>query len=360
MRRGFFRFLTASFLVVLLAAPMNLFTVLAQSPQQAPQKEKEKEKDQKPPQQPGEVAITVDVPVVQVDVVVTDNRGNYITGLKKENFRILEDKVPQQVTNFAPTEAPITIVMLMEFSKLGYEIFAYTATDWAYGFLSQLKKDDWVALVSFDIRPRIEVDFTKNKTAVQQHLSRMYFPGFSEANLFDAIDDTIERLEDVKGKKAILLLASGFDTFSKKTLGDTLKRVQATDTTIFAVGVGRELMEYLDSRGQISGSSRVSYLQAENQMNAFSRATGGRAWFPRFQGELPGIFQDVALSLRNQYSLGYTPANQTTDGKFRKIKVEIVDANGQPLIVMDQNKKQVKYVVYAREGYNAPKGKVGD
>jgi VWFA-related protein len=338
-------------MALLLVLPAEQFTVLAQQ---------QKEKDQKPPVQTPEGAISVEVPVVQVDVVVTDNRGNYITGLRKENFRILEDKIPQQVANFASTEAPITIVILLEFSKLGYEVFAYNATEWAYGFLSQLKKDDWVALVSYDIRPRIEVDFTKNKMEVQQHLARMYFPGFSEANLFDALHDTLDRLEDVKGKKAVLLLASGFDTFSKKTLGDTLKRVQETDTSIFAVGVGRELMEYLDARGQIGGAGRVSYLQAENQMNAFARATGGRAWFPRFQGELRGIFQDVALSLRNQYSLGYTPTNQARDGKFRKIKVEIVDENGQPLIIKDQNNKPVKYVVYAREGYNAPKGKVGD
>ncbi len=355
MRICVFRMLIVALAVGLLAAPMSHFSVQAQTKQQP-----QKEKDQKPPVQGPEVAISVEVPVVQVDVVVTDNRGNYITGLKKENFRVLEDKVPQQITNFAPTEAPITIVIVMEFSKLGYEYFAYKSVGAAYDFLRQLKQDDWAALVSFDIKPRLEVDFTRNKTEIQQHLARMYFPGFSESNVFDAVVDTLDRLEDVKGKKSILLLASGIDTFSKKTLGDVLKRVQSTDVTIFSVGVARDFWEYFDNRGSMSGAARVGYLQAENQLSAFSRATGGRAWFPRFDGEMPGIFQDVALSLRNQYSLGYTPANQNTDGKFRKIKVEIVDQDGQPLVVKDQNNKVVKYVVYAREGYNAPKGKVGD
>lgn len=352
MKLRAFRAFTAFLVAMMMAAPMGQFSVLAQS-QQPPQK---------PPaqQKPPEVAISVDVPVVQVDVVVTDNRGNYITGLKKENFRILEDKVVQQVTNFQPTEAPITIVVLMEFSNLFGRYFNYQAPEWAYGFLNQLKKDDWVALVSFDIKPRLEVDFTRNKAEVQQHLTRMYFPSFSEVNLFDALTDTLERLEDVKGKKAILILASGLDTFSKKTLGDTLNALKTTDVTIFSVGLSRDMVEYFDARGALGGASRVTFLQAENQLNAFARATGGRHWSPRFYGELNGIFQDVALSLRNQYSLGYTPSNQNTDGKFRKIKVEIVDANGQPLIVKDQNNKQVKYVVYAREGYNAPKGKVGD
>lgn len=349
-----FRALLAGLVAVLLAAPVGIPTALAQTKQQ------QKEKDQKPPVQGPEVAISVEVPVVQVDVVVTDNRGNYVTGLKKENFRILEDKVPQQITNFAPTEAPITIVILMEFSKLGYEYFAYKSVGAAYDFLRQLKQDDYAALVSFDIKPRLEVDFTKNKNEIQQHLARMYFPGFSESNVFDAVVDTLDRLEDVKGKKSILLLASGIDTFSKKTLGDVLKRVQSTDVTIFSVGVARDFWEYFDNRGALSGPGRITYLQAENQLGAFARATGGRAWFPRFDGEMPGIFQDVALSLRNQYSLGYAPTNQNTDGKFRKIKVELVDQDGQPLIVKDQNNKVVKYVVYAREGYNAPKGKVGD
>jgi VWFA-related protein len=316
-------------------------------------------KQQPPAKQEKEYAITVEVPLVNVDVVVTDNQGGFITGLKRENFRILEDGMPQTVTNFAPTEAPITIVIVMEFSKLAYEYYAYQSRDWAHWFLSFLGKDDWVALVSYDLRPRIEVDFTKDKIAVQNHIARMYFPGFTEACLFDALLDTLDRLGDVKGKKSILILASGYDTFSKHTLDDTLKRLKQTDVTIFAVGVGREYFEYYDAAGGYSGASRVGYYQAENQLNGFSRATGGRAWFPRFQGELPNIFRDVASHLRNQYSLGYSPANRAQDGKFRKIKVEVLGNDGQPLVILDQKGKKVKYVVYAREGYQAPKG-VGD
>lgn len=356
MKVSFLRIIVAAVLAGLLAAPMDQFTVLAQSQQQPP---KQKEPQNPPPQTPG-VAITVEVPVVQVDVVVTDSRGNFVSGLKKENFRILEDKVAQQVTNFQPTDAPITIVILIEFSNLYGQYFNYQAPEWAYYFLNQLKKDDWVALVSYDLRTRIEVDFTKNKTQVQEHLARMFFPSFSESNLFDAVTETVDRLEDVKGKKSILILASGLDTFSRKTLGDTLNLLKTTDVTIFSVGISKEMVEYFDARGALGGATRVTFLQAENQLNAFARMTGGRHWSPRFQGELHGIFQDVAMSLRNQYSLGYTPANQSADGKYRKIKVEIVDADGQPLIIKDEKNKPVKLVVYAREGYSAPKGKVGD
>ncbi len=358
MRLTYFRAMILGVLIASLIVPMGELQALTSAQQQpsAPAQDKQ----QKKPEQPPDYSISVEVPVVTVDVVATDNSGNFITGLKKENFRVLEDGAPQTITNFAPTDAPITMVLLLEFSKLGWETFAYNATSWAYEFLNQLHKDDWVALETFDLRPRIEVDFTRDKQEVRQAISHLIFPGFSEANLFDALTDTLDRLQDVKGKKSVLILASGLDTFSKHTLDQTLKRLRQTDVTIFAVGVSREWVEYLDARGAITGIGRLNFYQAENQLRTFAQMTGGRAWFPRFQGELPGIFQDVAASLRNQYSLAYTPTNRNRDGKFRKIKVELVGPDGSPLVVMNQKQKKVKYVVYAREGYIAPKGSVGD
>lgn len=357
MRLTILRLLIVAVLVGTLAAPVSELQALAQLQKQPPPPAQDKEKK---PQQPGEYAISVEVPLVNVDVVATTNSGDIISGLKKENFRILEDGVPQTITNFAPAEAPITIVLMMEFSRLGYEYFAYKARNAAYDFLSQLNKDDWVALETFDLRPRIEVDFTRNKDEVRQTLGHLMFPGFSEANLFDALLDTIDRLKDVKGKKSIFILASGYDTFSKHTLDQILKQLKQSDVTIFAVGVARDFFEYYEARGYYSGASRVGYYQAENQLRSFASMSGGRAWFPRFDGELPGIFREVATSLRNQYTLGYTPTNKKRDGKYRKIKVELVAPDGSPLIVQDQKGKKLKHVVYAREGYIAPSGGVSD
>jgi VWFA-related protein len=251
-------------------------------------------------------------------------------------------------------------VLLVEFSKLGFEYFAYKARDAAYDFLRQLNQNDWVALETFDLKPRVEVDFTRDKQEVRQALAHLVFPGFSEANLFDAIYDTVDRLQDVKGKKSIFILASGYDTFSKHTLDQTIKRLRQTDVTIFAVGVARDFFEYYEARGYYSGAARVGYYQAENQLRSFAQMTGGRAWFPRFDGELPSIFREVAASLRNQYSLAYTPSSRARDGKFHKIKVELVNPDGGPLVVVDQKGKKQKYVVYARDGYVAPKGGVAD
>ena len=110
----------------------------------------------------------------------------------------------------------------------------------------------------------------------------------------------------------------------------------------------------MDMRGGGGFGQQLTGLQAENQLKTFAAMTGGRSWSPRFDGEIPSIMQDVAASLRNQYSMVYSPSNTATDGKYRKIKVELVAPDGGPLTVNDQRGKKVKFVVYARQGYLAP------
>jgi VWFA-related protein len=301
------------------------------------------------PPPPDGYAITVTVPVVNVDVIITDNNGNYLAGLRKENFRILEDGVPQTVSNFESGTGPFTMVLLTEYSKFFYGYFLYKATTWAYAFLRQLQPQDWIALVSFDTRPHIEADFTHNPEEVARALSDMNLPFYSESNLFDAVVDTLDRMREVKGRKAILVLASGIDTFSRLNLGDVLKRLRENDTTIFCVGVAEQAFI-------VPGN--MTYLQAQNQLRTFASMSGGRAWFPRFDGDIPAIMADVAASLRNQYSLAYSPSNATPDGKYRRIKVELVDNDGKPLVVRDSKGKKIDHRIYARQGYQAPSSSI--
>lgn len=301
------------------------------------------------PEQSG-LSIAVEVPVVTMDVVATTTHGDILGSLKRENFRLFEDGVPQTVTNFGPTEAPITMVVVMEFSARYYSQLSYLAKYWTSALFPNLKPQDYVALVTFDMNTKLEVDFTQNKDEVRNALAHLYFPGFSESNVYDALLDTVDRLKDVPGKKSILLIASGRDTFSKHTYDQTFKALHQTDVPIFIVGMS----EFLLVRGR--GNNEIDYLQDENLMKSIAKETGGNAWFPRFDGEIPGIFQDVAAFLRNQYSLTYSPTNRNRDGKFRKVKIELVAPDGSPLTVLDQKGKKQKYVVYAREGYVAPSG----
>jgi VWFA-related protein len=302
---------------------------------------------QQPSQPPApQTSISVESNLVNVDVVVTDQDGDVLTGLTKNNFRISDDGQPQQITNFTPSEAPITIVILMEFSRLYGGFFAYKAREWSYSLLNALTAKDWVALKTFSMKTHVEQDFTQNKNEIGRAIQSLFFPDFSEANLFDAMLETLDQLRDVKGKKSILVLATGFDTFSKHNLDQTLKTVKESDVPIFSVGIAENIDLYS------VGGADVSYLQAKNQLTTFANLTGGYAWFPRFQGEMPDIFNSVAAYLRSQYTLGFNPST-SQDGKFHKLKVEAVDEQGNPLMFEDKKGKKKKTIVHARAGYTA-------
>jgi len=290
--------------------------------------------------------LAVEIELVNVDVVVTDKKGNFIPNLTAKNFRVYEDKIEQKVTNFSPTNAPLTIVILVEFANTLAFWYDDVVTPTA-GFIQLLRPDDWAALVAYDLRPEILSDFTQDKRELFAGLSRMRIPGFSETNMFDALKDTLDRLEEVDGKKAVLLIGTGVDTFSKITFDTMLKRVNSTNAVIYCIGMMQFLREYMDARGYLAPEDRLTYLQADNQLNTFAKRTGGKAWFPRFMGEYPNILQQVGIELRSQYSMGYQSTNPNKDGKFRKIKVEVVDESGAVVKTV---------IARAKDGYQAPKG----
>ena len=298
-------------------------------------------------------SMRVNVPLVNLDVSVLTKDGQFIPGLKKENFRVLEDGVPQPITNFGQTEAPITALLLVEFANTNYN-FVYDMLNAAYTFTGSLKPEDWVAVASYDMRPQILVDFTQDKRAVAGALNTLRIPGFSETNLFDALYDSLDRMEGLDGHKYIILIASGRDTFSRITFDKILNKVKAShDISIYAVGTGQALREYADASGRLGPITRLDYLQADNEMKTFAQMTGGKAYFPRFNGELPEIFRDIAQTIRNQYTIAYHPTNSKQDGSYRKLKVELVAPDGGPLRVQNEKGKLLKFQVIAREGYRA-------
>jgi VWFA-related protein len=317
-------------------------------------------KPQKPQKIEGmpEYSIRVNVPMVSVPVMVATKDGQFIPGLKQNNFKVFEDGVEQKIAKFEVSEAPITAVLLVEFANNnGTYQFMEDALRASYTFADSLKKNDWVAVISFDMRTYILSDFTQDKRAVFESLNSLRIPGFSETNIFDALYDTLDRVASIEGHKYIILIGSGVDTFSKLTYDKVLKKVKDTqDVTIFTISTGEIFRMWLDANyGQYQGvrMAMMDYLQADNQMNTFAKMTGGRWYKPRFQGELPEIFRDVAADIRNQYMISYHPTNPKLDGTFRKLKVEVLAPDGGPLKVKDQKGKDVKYTIYAREGYTA-------
>jgi VWFA-related protein len=300
-----------------------------------------------------------DVTTVSVDVAVLDNKGRFIPNIPGGNFRVLEDNVPQKIETFNMGEAPMTVCMLIEFSNLFQNYWSetwYQTLTASYGFLDTLKPEDYVAVVAYDLRPEILSDFSTDKRAAQEAMQRLRIAAYSESNLFDALVDTADRMSEIEGRKAIVLIASGVDTFSKLTFDKTRKAIQNAGVPIYAIGLMQALREWYDARGYLGSIARLDFLQADNQMRTFAKESGGQSFFPRFYGEFPNIYRAIHESLRNQYQITYQPTNQAKDGKFRKLKVELVNpATGDPLRVVDEKGKAIKYQIVAKAGYTAPR-----
>jgi VWFA-related protein len=305
----------------------------------------------KNPENTPNMSLRVEVPEVTVDVgVIIEKTHQFYPGLKPSNFRIYEDGVEQKVEGFKRTEAPITVLILMEYAARGMS-FRIDALNSAWAFTEQLRPQDYVAMMTFDLNTHIVSDFTQDKKQIMQGINQLaagvYMPAaFQETSIFDALNEGLDRMSRVEGQKYILLVASGIDTMSKLDLDQILKRVKEShDTTIFTISTGG----FLET---MRGES-MAYLQAENQMKTFSDLTGGMHFEPRFVGELPDDMRDINQNIRSKYELVYHPTNAKQDGTWRKIHVELVDDEGQPLRMQDEKKKPLKYDVIARDGYRA-------
>ena len=302
----------------------------------------------------------IDVPEVTVDVgVLLEKTHQFVPGLKPSNFRVYEDGVEQKIEGFKRVEAPITALMLCEFAAKGMS-FRIDMLNSAWAFASQLRPQDNVAMMTFDMNTHIVSDFTQDKAQIQKGISELgqeaYMPvAFSETNVFDALSEALDRLSRIEGQKYIILIASGVDTMSKITLDNMLKRIKASqDITIFTISTGGLMQEMSGGMGGMRGAERdLTYLQADNQMQTFANMTGGMYFIPKFVGELPDDIGAINQNIRAKYELVYRPTNAKQDGTYRKLRVVLVDDEGLPLHMQDEKHKPLKYDIIARDGYRA-------
>lgn len=279
-----------------------------------------------------------------VNALVIDEDGRGIAGLRKGNFRILDNGAVQPIQHFSPATDPITIVLLLEYSSSAYNYYAYKAVDWGRGFLDHLEARDWIALATYDLNATVRADFTHNRATVRDAIYSLGPPAFRETNLFDSVMEMLDRLETVKGRKSILLLTTGSNTFSAASYGELLARLKASDVTIFAIG----LTEQENVRSLTSG---VGYEQGRHTIRNIAEQTGGIAFFPRFPAELPDIFRSVTGFLRNEYTLSILPVR---DGRYHRLTVQVLGPDGKPLTSRDEKGRTRKVVVHSRLGYQLP------
>lgn len=336
---------------------------------------------------PGEAEVVrTETGLVNVDAVVINRRTNQlITNLRRENFAIFEDDVRQDVTFFSTPEAPITVAMVLEYSRLTdrlsgdrFEPGRYEVLRPMAMFLSQYVRppDDYVSVVAYDLRTTPLTDFTNDPARIRQVIDLLLRnpPAFSEANLFDAmqlvlvggradsvvLDNRRERTEEYAGlaslqgrRKAMILVCSGVDTFSRINYGNARRIAQNAGVPIYIIGTGNLFMarfgDQLPATDSLLGfPGRMTMLQAQNALRTFARESGG-AYFPvRFQGELPSVLESINAMLRHQYSLGYNPGNRR-DGRQHRIVVR-VDVDGDGQFESDRD-----YTINARRFYNAPR-----
>jgi Ca-activated chloride channel family protein len=409
MNTRFTRRAAASALALLIGAGAVVVPAFAQSrrtPPQAPQKKNTRPDEQqpndptKPQEQPQEPippdtlkeqdVVKVASNIVQVEAVVYNKKsGQIVMGLKKENFAIFEDGIQRDVTNFSTPDAPITVAVVMEYSKLGQEIGYYGSSGTEEGqmevlrpmaaFLSQFIKppDDYVSVIAYDMRPTPLTDFTNNPERINQVIMLLLRnqPAFRETNLFDALKLTLAGgradsvvlensekrwteyagMKDIQGRrKAVFLISSGIDTFSKINYDEVRKIAQNAGVPIYIVGTGELFLKKYDGQmaaedglGGATTPGRMTFLQAKNTLKTLADETGG-AYFPMtFPGEIPSILSSINAMMRNQYSLAYS-AGERRDGKRHKIVVK-VDVDG------DGTYDDKEFIVKARQFYNSPK-----
>jgi Ca-activated chloride channel family protein len=347
-------------------------------------KQEEKKVDKSVPP----ATISIDTDLVNVEAVVYNKKtGAILQGLRKEHFEIYEDGIKQEIENFSTPDAPLTMVMLLEYSKLVDLLGSASAGIFepgrvevlrpAYQFVRDfVKPKDFISIVAYDIRPTPIVDFTDDpsKLAAAVGLLIRNNPAFSESNLFDALQFVLRGgkgdsvvLEESKSEKteyaglyevdartAILLVSSGLDTFSKINYDQARKIVENSGVPVYIIGIGNMFLKkydlYLDpGRGldMMGIPDRMTLLQAQNTLKTFADATGGKFFPVTFPGEIPTTLQSISALLRNQYSLAYTPTNTRRDGKRRKIQVKVNLGNQiDPKLL----------VVQHRQSYVEPKG----
>lgn len=329
--------------------------------------------------------------IVSVEVTVINKKtGAVITGLKKENFAIFEDGKQQPISSFTTPDSPITVTVLIEFSKWSevfgsaaggvFEPGAYEVVRPAALFVSRFIKlpNDYASIVAFDIRPTPITDFTNDPQRLRQAVDLLFrsTPAVRENNLWDALKftllggttDTVV-LENSKAKtaqyagmanlraprKAIILVSSGIDTFSKTSYDQARRIVQEAGVPVYVISTGNLFFKrYEHLLGPMDDLAtglpgRLTFLQAQNSMNTIAKESGGMHFPMTFESEIPDYLNSINALLRNQYNIAYDINSPHTPGQKYKLQVK-VDVNGDGIY------DEKAYRVQARPYYIAPGG----
>lgn len=275
---------------------------------------------------PSPPVIKVQVETVFVNVSVTDPYGRYVTGLEKENFKVYEDQVEQEILHFSQKAAPISVGLIFDVSRSMADNFNIRkAKNAIIGFLKDGTEEDEYFLVTFNTKVTMVQTFTRSSQTVQNEIA-VQKPGGSTA-LYDAVYRGLDYVtRGTNEKKAIILITDGEDNSSRYSPSEVREFAKELSVQVYAIG-----MEGLLGYGNAVIQNIIGL-------------TGGRSFRPTNFNDLDYYIGLIHAELRSQYVLGYSPSSQAHDGKWRRIRLKLDAPAGMP-----------KLVIQAREGYYAPK-----
>ena len=302
---------------LLLAAAVAGFGVVcaAEDPAEITPRAKPSEAATPPPR----ANIRIDTNVVLIPVTVTDPLNRFVTGLEQDSFKVFEDKLEQKIVSFGSEDAPLSIGIVFDTSgsmgpKLDKSRQAVTE------FFKTANPEDEAFLVVFNDRPELVTPFTHNLEEIQNRLTFTQSKG--RTALLDGILLGLHTMKKAHNpRKALVVISDGGDNSSRYTEGEIKNLVKESDTQIYAIGI----YEPVQSRGRTPEE-----LAGPGLLTDVSEPTGGRHFLVENLNELPDVAAKIGIELRNQYVLGYSPANQVRDGKYRKVGVKLVQPRGLP------------------------------
>jgi Ca-activated chloride channel family protein len=301
--------------------------------------------------------IRVDVNVVTVPVTLSNARGAFVGGLRRENFRLRVDGQPQPIDYFAPEEEPAQVLVLVETGPAVYllrdeHFFAAAA------LLNGLAPADRVAVASYEQSPQLLADFSADKQAAATALNSVTFAlGTAQLNFYDSLAKCLDWLGHASGKRAIVALTTGLDSSGAAAWQALTQELQRSNVMVLPVALGAELRKPASARkvpsSKRSGGQAVADLSAEfaefdRTLAAIAEETGGRIYSPSSPAEFQTAYRQIASLLRHQYSLGFH--SPTHDGRYHQIDVEVVDSRGEPL---NRNQNKPEYRWNSRRGFLA-------
>jgi len=309
------RILITSFSAVCIIAAASL-TVSAQKPKPSPT----------PLPQDPQGTVRIPVRRVRLPITVQDKKGNFVPGLTQRDFMILEDKVPQTIETFSDdaVSLPIYVAVLMDTSpstagKLKFQ------QESAMNFIQTVVKvrKDRVLFGTFDDEITLLQDFTDKLDLLDKAVNGVKKMGKQTA-LFDAVWQFCdEKMRSVPGRRVLLLVTDGEDTYSRANIRDAIDIAQRTETTIFAISTKAGFLSTVPGveAGQVADKK-------DRDLQTLAEETGGQAFFTGDMLALERAFNKISKELRAQYLVTYDPTNKTYDGAFRKIDVKLADGHG--------------------------------